>query len=100
METKIFRTITSVSMVLTLTAALLSLFGVAITGFYPGIFVLLLLTLIPISSKFYVKKIAGKPSTPNKNYYTIFIILNLLSILVVLWMAFVIMHDRVLHDCC
>jgi hypothetical protein len=24
----------------------------------------------------------------------------LLSILVVLWMTFVIVHDRVLHDCC
>jgi uncharacterized membrane protein len=100
METKTFRSITSVSMVLTLTAAILSIFGVAITGFYPGIIVLLLLALIPIASKFYAKKIAGKPSASDKNYYTSLIILNLLSILTVLWMAFVILHDRVLHDCC
>jgi hypothetical protein len=47
-------------MVLTLTVAVLSIIAIAITGFYPGIIVLLLLALIPIASKFYAKKINGK----------------------------------------
>ena len=37
-------------MILTLTAAALPIIGIAITGFYPGIIVLLFLTLIPIAS--------------------------------------------------
>jgi uncharacterized membrane protein len=87
-------------MVLTLTVAVLSILGIAITGLYPGIIVLLLVVLIPIASKFYAKKIISKPNDVQRNYYTILTIINLLSILVVLWMTFVIVHDRVLRDCC
>jgi predicted RND superfamily exporter protein len=100
METKIFRVVSSISMILTLTVATLSIIGVAITGLYPGIIVLSLVTLIPIASKFYAKKIISKSNDFQKNYYTTLTIINLLSILVVLWMTFVIVHDRVLHDCC
>ena len=100
METKSFKVITSISMVLTLTVAILSIIGVAITGLYPGIIVLLLVSLIPIASKFYAKKIIRKSNDFQKNHFTTLIIINLLSILVVLWMTFVIVHDRVLHDCC
>lgn len=100
METKTFSVVTSISMILALTAAVLSIIGIAITGFYPGIIVLLLVALIPIASKFYAKKIINKSNDFQRNYYTIFTIINLLSILVVLWMTFVIVHDRVLHDCC
>jgi hypothetical protein len=100
METKIFRVVTSISMILTLTVATLSIIGVAITGLYPGIIVLSLVALIPIASKFYAKKIISKSNYFQKNYYTTLTIINLLSILVVLWMTFVIVHDRVLHDCC
>ena len=100
METKTFSVVTSMSMILTLTVAVLSIIGVAITGFYPGIIVLLLVALIPIASKFYAKKITGKSDDFKRNYYTTLTIINLLSILVVLWMTFVIVHDRVLHDCC
>ena len=88
------------SMVLTLTVAVLSIIGVAVTGFYPGIIVLLLVALIPIASKLYAKKIIIKSNDFQRNYFTILTIINLLSILVVLWMTFVIVHDRVLHDCC
>jgi predicted RND superfamily exporter protein len=100
METKIFTVVSSISMILTLTVATLSIIGVAITGLYPGIIVLSLVTLIPIASKFYAKKIISKSNDFQKNYYTTLTIINLLSILVVLWMTFVIVHDRVLHDCC
>jgi len=100
METKTFSVVTSMSMVLTLTVAVLSIIGVAVTGFYPGIIVLLLVALIPIASKFYAKKIIIKSNDFQRNYFTILTIINLLSILVVLWMTFVIVHDRVLHDCC
>jgi hypothetical protein len=61
METKTFSVVTSMSMVLTLTVAALSIIGVAITGLYPGIIVLLLVALIPIASKFYAKKIVASP---------------------------------------
>lgn len=100
MGTKTFSVVTSISMVLTLAVATLSIIGVAVTGFYPGIIVLLLLTLIPISSKFYAKRIVSRFNDSQRTYYTALTIINLLAILVVLWMTFVIMHDRVLHDCC
>jgi hypothetical protein len=100
METKTFSVVTSISMVLTLMVAVLSILGIVITGLYPGIIVLLLVALIPIASKVYAKKIISKPDDFRRNYYTTLTIINLLSILVVLWMTFVIVHDRVLHDCC
>ena len=100
METKTFSVVTSISMVLALTAAVLSIIGVTITGLYPGIFVLLLVALIPIASKVYAKKIINKSNDFQRNYYTTLTIINLLTILVVLWMTFVIVHDRVLRDCC
>ncbi|TKK69014.1 hypothetical protein FC093_09995 [Ilyomonas limi] len=99
METKTFGVVTSISMVLTLTVAVLSIIGVAITGLYPGVIVLLLVALIPLASKFYAKKIIGRSNGFQRNYYTTLTIINLLSMLVVLWMTYVIMHDRVLHDC-
>ena len=100
METKTFSVVTSISMVLALTAAVLSIIGVTITGLYPGIFVLLLVALIPIASKVYAKKIINKSKDFQRNYYTTLTIINLISIFVVLWMTFVIVHDRVLQDCC
>ena len=87
-------------MLLALTAAILSIIGIAITGLYPGIIVLLLVALIPIASRFYAKKITSKSDDFQRNYYTTLTIINLLTILVVLWMTFVIVHDRVLRDCC
>lgn len=92
---KIFRTVTLISMILTITVAAASVIGIAITGFYPGIIVLLLLTLIPIASNFYAKKIINKSNISQRNYYVTLTIINLLTILVVLWMTFVIMVDRV-----
>ena len=95
METKTFNVATSISMVLTITVAALSIIGVAITGLYPGIIVLFLVALIPIASKFYAKKITTKSNSFQSNYFTTLTIINLLSILVVLWMTFVILVDRV-----
>jgi hypothetical protein len=92
---KIFRIVTLISTILTLTVAFASVMGVAITGFYPGIIVLLLLTLIPIASNFYAKKIISKSAVFQRNYYITLTIINLLTILVVLWMIFVILVDRV-----
>ena len=100
MQTETFSVVTSVSMVLALTAAVLSIIGIATTGFYPGIIVLSLVALIPIASKFYAKKIVSKSNDFQRNYFTTLTIINLLSILIVLWMTFVIVHDRVLNDCC
>lgn len=100
METKSFTIVTSIAMVLAVTAALLSIIGIAITGFYPGIIVLSLIALIPIASKFYAKKLANKSNDFQPGYFTTLTILNLLAIFIVLWMTFVIVHDRVLKDCC
>ena len=97
---KTFGVVAYISMILALTVAALSIIGIAITGLYPGIIVLLLVALIPIASKFYAKKIISKSNHYQRNYYTTFTIVNLLSILIVLWMTFVIAHDRVLNDCC
>jgi hypothetical protein len=92
---KIFKIVTLISKILTLMVAAASVIGTAITGFYPGITVILLLTLIPIASGFYAKIIIGKSNVFQRNYYITFTILNLLTILVVLWMTFVILVDRV-----
>jgi hypothetical protein len=100
METKTFSVVTSISMVLTLTVAVLSMIGIAITGLYPGIVVLLFVALVPIASKFYAKRIRNKSNDFQRQYYTSLTILNLLFILVVLWMTFVIMIDRVIPNCC
>jgi hypothetical protein len=100
MKSKLFSVITTISMALTLAAAVASIMGITITGLYPGIIVLVLLALIPFASKFYAKKVACKPNKSQRNYCTTLSIINLLVILVVLWMTFVIVHDRVLHDCC
>jgi uncharacterized membrane protein len=97
---KAFSVVTSIAMVLTLTVAVLSIIGIAYTGFYPGIIVLLLLAMVPIASKWYAKKSIPNPNGSKGNYVTIFTIINLLTILVVLWMTFVIVHDRILQDCC
>lgn len=95
METKTFNVVTTISMVLILTVAVLSIIGVAITGLYPGIIVFFLVAIIPIASKFYAKKISSKSNDFQRNYYSTLTIINLLSILVVLWMTFVILVDRV-----
>jgi hypothetical protein len=87
-------------MVLTVAAAALSIVGISFTGLYPGIAVLLLVTLIPIASKFYARKIIGRSKDFQRNYYITFTAINVLLILVVLWMTFVIVHDRVFKDCC
>jgi uncharacterized membrane protein len=92
---KTFSVVTTASMVLALAAAILSLIGIAITGIYPGIIVLLIVALIPLSSKLYAKKIIGRSNNFRRNYYTAFTMINLLLILVVLWMTFVIVIDRV-----
>ena len=95
METKTFRVVSSMSMILTLTVTALSIIGIAITGFYPGIMVLFLVALIPIASKFYAKKMISKSNDFQRNYFALLTIINLLSILVVLWMTFVILVNRV-----
>ncbi len=85
-------------MILTLTVAAASFIGIAITGFYPGIIVLMLLTLIPFASNFYAKKIMGKSNVIQRNYYIKHTIINALTMLVVLWMTFVIMVDRIFSE--
>jgi hypothetical protein len=92
---KIFRVVTAISTILILTVAAMSVIGVAVTGFYPGIIVLLLVALIPIASNFHSKKIIRKSNVFQRNYYIILTIINLLSIMVVIWMTFVILVDRV-----
>jgi hypothetical protein len=92
---KTFRVVTLISKILTIAVAAASVIGMAITGFYPGIIVLLLLTLIPIASNFYAKKMINQSNAFQRNYYITLTILNLLTILVVLWMTFVILVDRV-----
>lgn len=95
---KKFRVVTLISMILTLTVAAASVIGVVITGFYPGMLVLLLLPLIPIASNFYAKLIISRSNDFQRNYYFTLTIINLLTMLVVLWMTFVILVDRVLGN--
>jgi len=61
METKTFSIVTSISMVLALTIAVLSIIGVAITGLYPGIIVLLLVVWFQLLLSFTLKKLLVSP---------------------------------------
>lgn len=97
---KTLTAITNISMPLALTAALLSIFGSIKTGFYPGIIVLSVLALIAIASRRYTKRIKNSQDGLQLKFINPLIIVNLLLIAVVLWMTFVIVHDRVLGDCC
>lgn len=92
---KIFRVVTLTAMLLTIATAVTSVTGSVITGFYPGIVVLLVLTLIPIASIYYAKRIGGNAIGFQRNYYITLTIINLLAMLVVLGMTFVILGDRV-----
>ena len=100
MQAKTFSVVTTISMALAVTVAVLSIIGVTVTGFYPGIIVLSLVALITIASRVYAKKIISRSGDFQRSYFTTLTIINLLLILVVLWMTFVIVHDRVLGDCC
>ena len=95
METKTFSIVTNFSMSLIFAVAALSIIGIVITGPYPGIIVLFIVALVPIASKLYAKRIIGKPNDKRRNYFRTLTIINLVSILVVLWMSFVILVDRV-----
>lgn len=97
---KTLNTITNISMPLALTAALLSIIGIIKTGFYPGIIVLSVLALIAIESRRYAKRMKNNHDGLQQKYTTTLMIVNLLLILVVMWMSFVIVHDRVFNDCC
>ena len=50
------------------------------------------------SSKSYLKKTIGSSNDTQGKYFTPLTILNLLTILIVLWMTFVIMIDRVIPN--
>ena len=98
MESRTFSVVSSLAMSLSLIVAALSIIAVPITGFYPGIIVLFLLALIPIASKFYAKKISNKSADVQKKQITALTIINLLTILTLIWMAFVILIDRVFSN--
>ena len=96
METSTSNVVIAIAMGLTLTVAALSLIGITITGLYPGIFVLCLLPLVPIASRYSAKKRSPKADSPQqRNYLNTLTVINLLAILVVVWMTFVIMVERV-----
>ncbi len=99
MKIKAFKVVTSLSMVLAAIAVIVGVAGISAVGFYPGIIVLVLVALIPVTSKYYAKKIGGKSMKFQRNYYTALTIVNIMVILVILWMTFVITHDHILQDC-
>ncbi|ATL47386.1 hypothetical protein COR50_09510 [Chitinophaga caeni] len=100
MEPETFRIVISIAMIIAIAAAMLSIIGITTTGFYPGIIVLCLLVLIPVAARYYAKNIINRSNSFRKKCYTILAVINLLLILIILWMTFVIVHDRVLRDCC
>ena len=95
MEPKTFSIVTTAAIVFMLAAAVLNIINVVIAGLYPGNIVLLVVAMIPVASRLYAKKSIGKSPDFLKSYFTTFTIINLLSILIVAWMTFVILVDRV-----
>lgn len=93
---KIFRMITSIARVFSLLAFALGVVGAIMTGLYPGFLVLIGLAIIPLASRSYVKqKIEMNDRATNDNHWLL-TALNFLVILVVIWMSFVILIDRVI----
>ncbi|MCP9768976.1 hypothetical protein EGI22_13735 [Lacihabitans sp. LS3-19] len=92
---KTFNIGSQTALLFTITIAVASLLGITITGFYQGIIVILILSLVPIFSRFFAKKINSKSEAFRRRYFKSFTIINLLTILVVLWMTFDILVDRV-----
>ena len=99
MKTKLFTRVTALSIAVTFVALLLGLIGAAMSSFYPGLAVLIVMALITISSRLYATKISARSNDFQRNYYTIFTIIKVLLILIALWMTFVIVHGRILGDC-
>ncbi|MCY1214966.1 hypothetical protein D3C87_142950 [compost metagenome] len=99
MKTKLFTRVTTLSIAVTFVALLLGLIGAAMSSFYPGLAILIVMALITIYSRLYATRISVRSNDFQRNYYTIFTIINVLLILIALWMTFVIVHDRVLGDC-
>jgi len=69
METKTFNRVASISLIIILAVAILTVIGISITGLYPGIIFLLLVGLVPIASKFFAKNITGKSNVFQRNYF-------------------------------
>jgi hypothetical protein len=92
------RIIILTSFIITLSVAALTLIVFPVTGFYPGMVVLISLTLIPIASFFYARRINTRSDVFQGNIYATLSIVNLLVIFVVLWMSFVITIDRVIPN--
>ncbi|MBX7125097.1 MAG: hypothetical protein K1X47_05355 [Cyclobacteriaceae bacterium] len=95
-----FEAVNIAALAVTLSAATFSLMGIAVTGVYPGILVLWCLTFIPIISRIYKRRQSSHSATNEVPRFRLLTVVNALCILVVLWMGFVIVHDRVLGDCC
>ena len=85
---------------LALAAATLSLPGIPRTDLYPGIIAFWIIAVIALRSKFCARRIENRSQAFRRNDYRIFTIIDFLLVLVILGMAFVILHDRVLKDCC
>jgi hypothetical protein len=94
MNAKTFAIINSVSIAITLTVAGISIAAIGFTGFYPAIIVLCCIALVPVASMIFSRRMSSESNR------TLIAVLNVICILVVLWMTFVIVHDRVLQDCC
>ncbi|MFY8109015.1 MAG: hypothetical protein ACOVO9_08485 [Bacteroidia bacterium] len=77
-------------------AALLSLGAIWYTGLYPGLFVFQGLALL----SYFVNKKFTENTVEPRRFKVPIIGLNFLLFLVILWMSFVIIHDRILGDCC
>lgn len=97
---KTFTLVSFVSLVLAVLAATLSLVGTIITGLYPAIGVFCVLVLVPVVSRAYIKKRITSTGSVKKVRISMLTVLNALTILIICWMSFVIVHDRVLGDCC
>lgn len=98
MEPKAFRIISFLAIVLSFSAAIFCLLGLVITGFYPGIPVLLFLLLIPLVTGIYRKRMVYKSRTVRRKVYRTLTLINLLLIPIVLWITFVITIDHIIPN--
>ncbi len=100
MPAKTFTAVTLTGSVLAPLAAAVAIIGAIKTGFYPGFIILLVTAMIPLASRLYAKRNSGHPDNVHHNRYPMLTILNVIAIFIMLWMTFVITHDRILQDCC
>lgn len=97
MPLRLFKIVSAIALVVALLAAAIGFAAFFQAGFYPAFPFLCLLLVVPMWSRHHV--LHAQRATPGPRI-ALLTLANVLTILLALWLGFVVLHDRVLQDCC